>query len=273
LQLCARSLGSAVDVHSPRHGTVHSVFPAAINAVVDGALWSVIDVARPDIPFGIRVDGRRPGSWGRVASGHPVHVRAGQVSVGPIGIDCRMATRWEPVPWPEPAPGLGARLTIIETAASPRAWCGTAAMALAVTEALDESNDGRLAACVGKVVGRGAGLTPAGDDLLVGVFAALLSSAAGSAGQKRGARLSAAIRPLLTSTGDVSGHLLLQASRGLFGRSLHELGAALMEDDSADCLGPALASVLSTGATSGADACLGLVAAARLSFRVSKRNL
>jgi hypothetical protein len=59
---------------------------------------------------------------------------------------------------------------------------------------------------------------------------------------------------------------LHQAARGLPGRALHDLGHALMEGASHDIIADALALVLDTGATSGADACMGLAVACRHFF-------
>jgi hypothetical protein len=57
-----------------------------------------------------------------------------------------------------------------------------------------------------------------------------------------------------------------QAARGLPGRALHDLGQALIEGAPDDVLAGSLDFVLDTGCTSGADACVGMVAAFRFSF-------
>ena len=75
----------------------------------------------------------------------------------------------------------------------------------------------------------------------------------------------------LPSTSDVSRYLLDQAARGLAGRALHDLGTALVECASDEVLAHALDLVLDTGSTSGADACMGLAAAGRLSFLVTEK--
>ncbi len=59
----------------------------------------------------------------------------------------------------------------------------------------------------------------------------------------------------------LSAHLLRQAARGLFGRALHELVSALADDT--DLLRERIDRVLAIGATSGADACTGVLAVAR----------
>ena len=79
------------------------------------------------------------------------------------------------------------------------------------------------------VVGRGPGLTPAGDDVLVGILAVLIHRRSGLAAAAA-ARLAGLIPPLLPTTTYISGQLLLQAMRGLFGRAVDELLSALTSD-------------------------------------------
>jgi hypothetical protein len=107
-----------------------------------------------------------------------------------------------------------------------------------------------------QMVGRGPGLTPSGDDAMVGILAALHLSPGSSPAMAR--RLADALAPHLAGTTDISRHLLIQAGRGQIGRPLHELGRSLW---SGLGLQPALEAALDVGATSGADACLGLVGA------------
>jgi hypothetical protein len=53
-----------------------------------------------------------------------------------------------------------------------------------------------LAAAVRRTVGRGPGLTPSGDEVLVGIFATLSSSVAGSSGNRAASRLAHAVIPV-----------------------------------------------------------------------------
>jgi hypothetical protein len=71
---------------------------------------------------------------------------------------------------------------------------------------------------------------------------------------------------VLPTTSDISRHLLSQAASGLPGRALHDLGQALIEGAPPDIFSAAIALVLDTGATSGADACMGFAAACRSFF-------
>jgi hypothetical protein len=270
----ALSLGSLVDVWTPRSGVVHSVFHSAVNLQVGGELWTLLPAAGHDAPFGIRLAVGRPhGGFGlRVAD--RVHVRAGHVGIGPLVLDCRSAPHWTPIPWGGPGAGVEARIDRVERAACPRAWSGSSARARAVTDALrgfSSGTDADLIAAVRDTVGCGPGLTPAGDDVLVGICTVLVSGAAGPVGFRAAARLARALGPALPSTPDISRHLLDQAVRGMPGRALHELGKALVEGVSDALLRAALKPVLDTGASSGADACIGLAAASRLLFLPAER--
>ena len=123
-----------------------------------------------------------------------------------------------------------------------------------------------LANAVRRTIGRGPGLTPAGDDVLVGILTVLVSGTSGPAGARATSRLVQAIAPLLPLTSDISRHLLNQAARGLTGRALHDLGKALIEGAPDNILTHAVELVLDTGCTSGADAGMGLAAACHHSF-------
>ncbi len=265
MSLQALSLGCKVDVWRPQTGVVHSAFERAVNLLMDGEMWTVVGVARQDAPFGIRLapGGRSVGLDVRTADG--VHVKAGYVGIGKVVLDCRTASCWSPARWAQPASGLDARLSAMEHKATQRAWPESADMASDVAHALCES-DAELAVVVRQTVGRGPGLTPSGDDVLVGILAVLTSGAAGPAGVRATSRLVRALTPVVASTSDVSRHLLTQAARGLPGRALHDLGKGLMEGVPDDVLADVLDLVLDTGCTSGADACVGLAAASRFLF-------
>ena len=133
-------------------------------------------------------------------------------------------------------------------------------MAQRVAAALRDEPQG-LPRLLAQVVGRGPGLTPAGDDVLVGMLAALRLAPSTQAAA-HAAILARSVEPLLASTTDLSAHLLRQAARGLFGRALHELVSALADDTAPDPLRERIARVLAIGATSGADACAGVLAVA-----------
>jgi len=144
-------------------------------------------------------------------------------------------------------------------------------LARQVTAALTSGN-AELASALRRCVGLGPGMTPAGDDVLVGMLTVFSSGAAGTEGARITARLTSALAPILSSTPDVSRHLLTQAARGLPSRAIHDLGAALVEGAPDPVLQSALQVVLGIGCTSGADACTGVIAACRFSFLTPERH-
>ena len=251
-------LGCRIDVWTPRRGVVHGVFAGAVNLYFGEAWWTLLATDRPDQPSGIRLAPDTP-QLPTVRTGDPVEVRAGHLRAGDAVVDCRTATRWVPGAWPATAPGFPDRLRQLELAALPRAWAGAAAMAREVCEALDD--DAALDDAGRRVIGRGPGLTPSGDDVLVGLLTAL-----GIRHRAARKRLARALAPALSTTTSLSGHLIEEAALGLPGRALHELIAALL---SGTQLAKAIERALAIGATSGADAAVGLVAGFRHLLKVT----
>jgi hypothetical protein len=255
--LQALSIGPAVDVASCTAGTVHSVFARALNIELRGELWTLLSAERGDVPFGIRVAAHGFDRLG-LRSGDRVHVRAGFVGIGTqpmrMVIDCRAAPRWLPVDAPGSLPGIAERLCMVHDAAVAHAFSGSARMAQEVMRGL--ADPGVLA----RVVGNGPGATPAGDDVVVGILAVLRSPAAGPRGALAGRALCDAMLPLLRNTTDISAHLLRQAARGQFSRALQELLAAIIGDP--ERLEQSVQRMMETGASSGADMCMGVLACA-----------
>jgi hypothetical protein len=262
----ALTLGHAVAVQRSASGAVHSVFPRAVNLEIDGDLWTLLTSGRDDLPFGVRTACAGFDALGLVR-GDRVAVRAGYVGIAArekdVVVDCRAATRWIPARTGAAAPGLHARLGIVADAAASRAWHGSARMAQAVVSALQQ-RDSNLDRVLRDVVGCGAGSTPAGDDVLVGIFSVLTSTEAGARAAAAAQSLDRAMRPLLRTTPDISAHLLRQAARGFVGRCVHELVCALAGAAAPQDLVLAARRILDSGATSGADTCMGLLASARV---------
>jgi hypothetical protein len=252
----AAVIGDALDVATGRTGRVHSVFDHAVNLLIDADLWTITADVHRLSPFSIALTSWPAAGLG-VRAGDIAQVRAGFVGLGAGVVDCRAAQRWSGRRWAGAAGGLEQRLAIAETAARPRAWAGTG---LLVARFLDSLRRGEaLHGALAQMVGRGPGLTPSGDDALVGILAALHLSPDDTDGSGVARRLASALASHLGGTTDISRHLLLQAARGQITRTLHDLGHRLHAPRSAHDLQNALNAALDVGATSGADACLGLV--------------
>lgn len=253
------SVGHSLNVDFARTGIVHSVFARAVNLDMCGEMWTILADDGVDLPFGLRLAAKDFKLLG-LQRGDRVNVRAGFIGLGSrqrvVVIDCRAAPRWLPAYQGRLDPRVSDRLAAVEAAARKRAWGGSADMADAVREALDHPNSlGSVLTCV---IGRGPGLTPAGDDVLVGILA-VLSRRSGLAAAAAD-RLAGLIPPLLPTTTYISGQLLLQAMRGLFARAVDELLSALTSNSPPQRLNGAIRRIIDTGATSGADTCMGVIA-------------
>jgi hypothetical protein len=258
--LQALSVGHALNVEIARSGVVHSVFAGAANLDMRAEMWTLLAEDGGDLPFGVRLAAKDLKLLG-LQRGDRVNVRGGFIGIESrqrvLVVDCRAAPRWLPACQGRLDPRLSDRLSAVEAAARNRAWGGSADMADAIREALDHPDT--LGGVLAGVIGRGPGLTPAGDDVLVGILA-VLSRRAGPAAAGAADRLAGLIPPLLPTTTYISGQLLLQAMRGLFARVVDELLSALTADSPPQRLNAAIRRVIETGATSGADTCMGVIA-------------
>lgn len=120
--------------------------------------------------------------------------------------------------------------------------------------------DGRADEAVLYWLGRGPGLTPSGDDVLVGAIATLYS--AGVLGAGATAALGRSIQHAAWRTTEISAEYLYYACQGMVAGPLHDLITALgSADDRATA--SAVNRLRHFGHTSGMDSVLGVVAATR----------
>jgi hypothetical protein len=262
--IAAERVGYALDVDLGCVGTVHSVFSRAVNLEIQNEMWTLLASDCADLPFGIRLPIRSFEPFA-IREGACVHVRAGFLGLGRAGrqivIDCRAAPRWTPLPSSAIAPGLAARLARLSQAATARAWFGSRAMACEAIRSLQSGAP--LEGVLARIVGCGPGLTPAGDDILVGIFAVLGSPLAGDAGAQAAQAMRRAVEGFTPRTTALSGHMLRQAARGLLSRVTHDIIDALAGGLAADQLDRAVRRIAATGATSGGDVCMGVLEAAQ----------
>lgn len=239
-------------------GVVHAVFPtAAYVEASDGSMHVIHDCSHGHTPTSLIVDGARPATWGAVL-GDPVAGRLGQVRIGAMRLDARQARVWRPRPATRcgTAPPAGPLTKIIRQTAGDaferlEPDCRRLAAAIA-------AGDGAAtAASTRALVGSGPGLTPSGDDALVGVLAVLHRTGPGAVAASLRVILVTSMLPLLGRTTAISAHYLRLAMGGHFGEHLTNLVDGLEPDGK---VSPELvARVRSNGATSGADALVGVV--------------
>jgi hypothetical protein len=264
MRVTAQAIGPVIDLGKPRSGRVHSVFAHAVNLQLGNELWTVVARGGHDGALTVRlIDAVLPGDMGLRAD-DPVWVRSRYVRAGPAVIDARTAVRWIPRAYHADLRGLGERAAELAGAARDVAWPGSWPLAEAVATALRSGHGADLDAAVRRAAGRGPGLTPAGDDVLAGIFAVLTSPGVAVGCEPAAARLRAAVAAALPTTTEISRALLHQAAHGQVSRPVWELTSALLSGSTAAASARARADVLATGATSGGDTCAGLAAACRL---------
>ena len=258
-------------------GSVLAAFDRSLYLDLDG---QVVALASSDLSRGpIIITLRHPGALPGVNTGEPVRLHAGRLQVGPVEVDLRNATVWDPTLPPAGATARSAaRSVVIDellTAATDESIAGLlgtrrgggASHSLLLASlskglgAIDAWLSGRLdaalaSAIVGReVAGRGQGLTPSGDDLLVGIMlgAGVLPGAAGVCNvQDVRHVLASAAMPRTTR---ISGAYLDAARHGWASEPWHALVRALAGQPE-DVRGAARR-LLGIGETSGADTLTG----------------
>ena len=233
-------------------GRVRATFDRSAYIAVDGGPLLVLHAGGDDHTPTSLCPASWPPAGSAVKVGDPVAGRAGRLKVGELVLDVRGARVWRPPPSPACAPSIawpGPTHRSALRAADRR----TGALLPPLERALTRRDASAVAGCVASLVGRGPGLTPSGDDALVGMLAVLhrLGPAGGFT-----ELLGAAVTGQLHRTGDISAHYLRLAAAGHFGERLIVLCDALARERDVEV---ATAAVVATGATSGADALLGVV--------------
>lgn len=256
----------------PQHhftGTVHSVFATACNIAVDNELITVQDASKQHTPTSIRVAAEGEGSWAPVTSvGDRAVSRGGVLAFGDHVLDLRRLSVWipgQPMKWREP---LAAQSRMRELAqmrqnhitnnSSPelRALVRDARELGALIGAAS-AREADIAPAVLSLIGNGPGLTPSGDDILVGMMAAL--ERGGEKSLPASVCLREAVLQYASRTTDISAHYLTLAVRGHFGEPLSGLIDVVVGGAAADITQKRGNEVLSVGASSGGDALLGVL--------------
>jgi len=261
------SVGPLVRIDGFR-GVVHAVFPSAV--YIQAQAGPLLIVHRPGhghTPTSLIVSGTHCDGWG-ATTGDVVSGRLGHLRVGRSLFDGRQTRAWRP---PSPARrGVAAAARALRTIASAATAqlepsCRQLGAALCAGDAA-AVDDG-----VAALVGNGPGLTPAGDDALVGLLATLHRVGPSTASTTDLLRLlGAGVSTRLARTTVISAHYLRLALLGHFGEHLTDLVDALGEDGVVNAA--SLARVRAMGASSGADALAGVAAGLRLLRDISSTH-
>ena len=287
--LKAISIGDAVP-HADFDAAVHSVFRSAVNLspAKESNLLTLVASSEADLPQGIRVDTPEDFSFesGALRAGEPAACRDELLRVGSLTIDLRGARRWTC-----DLPSLRADLANPAVATAWRSvWdalnkrqiqlnaeiiaqdlfrsdetirAGAPRKAGAAMRGLLDATrrtDPAASAAVRPLIGLGTGLTPSGDDLLVGYLAGLWCAV-----QDRRERalflssLGEAVIRLSRQTNAISRAYLTHATRGQVSSRLANLAEAICRGEDSERLLAAAELAMQVGHTSGMDAVTGLL--------------
>ena len=225
----AASALTAGAVHGPLvRATVLGVHAPGLYLDVAGTVVPVVTADAVPLATAVRLTlASADAPWRELAAGDVVLVGEGLIRLP--GCDIAAARTWRPT--------RVRRLPSLE--------CGSGGQGSHL-----RTHDG-----VEALLGRGPGLTPAGDDALAGIL--LVAHAHGVAGP-----VAAAVRERLGSTTAVSAALLDAAADGYAAATVVALVDAAVAGDAA-AVARALPAVLAIGHTSGADLVIGIAAALR----------
>lgn len=268
------SHGYLVPRHDNLAGRVHSVFEHACNLACEAphgiGLLTLCTSALPDAPTSLRL---APGADADLRAlfrvGEPVSGGGDAWRVGTAQLDLRVARLWQPAAcavhlatdrlranWRRAELHLAQPQhpqSVLHAAAAP--------VVAALTLACRDLDIGAAASHAARLIGWGEGLTPSGDDFLVGLLAALRALAHDET--RRSAfwvALAAHIASQVQRTTPIAAHYLRLAAGGHFGEPLLRLRDALLTQADAWRVDAALQHALAVGATSGADMLAGFLA-------------
>jgi hypothetical protein len=250
---------------------VHSVFARACNVACGDLLLTIGTRAVGDGPTTL-VLARDVGDLrDRFAIGERVEARERRISSARVELDLANAHVWRPAERGPlmPSAEIEARLRRARARIAQRRAtqpnvldreAGSVAAALA--DACATLDGPRANALVDRLIGWGEGLTPAGDDFLVGLLAGLDALTHGDGGRS-GFRdaLAAHIAAGTHRTTPIAAHALRLAAAGAWSARIDRAVAALCCNDDERDVDGALPDLLALGATSGADTASGIVAA------------
>jgi hypothetical protein len=269
LVLSAGSIGSLVPV-SRRAGHVHSVFTRACNiACGDRIVFSLVTHPEGAGPATLVLAHARALDLRRLFEpGEPIELHGAVLRARRAIVRCAVGARWRPrarralLPPARIEANLDCARERLALARTHSAGLFDAPMAMSAsqllqaTRTLDAARAERGAA---QLVGLGEGLTPAGDDFLVGWLAALHRGARDAARRRFVATMGGAVDRLAAGTTPIAGHYLRLAARGHFVAAVDTVREALLCEPQGERMEQALATALGMGATSGADTVSGLL--------------
>lgn len=252
-------------------GRVHSVFERAIN--IEDARGQLVTIASRDVddaPDTIIVDIDRFSALGAQA-GSTAHPTKDAIAVGErftVRLDTAIAWDATLPTWPADDGPLRSNLETVRCEMARSVAAGTSPLATAMSSMIEERAGALCAAlerrdaaaaraCGQAMLGLGPGLTPSGDDFLVGLFAVL--HLPGSPFEASSGICADIVADAAVRTNAVSVAALTAAARGRVRASIIGLLRALVAGNR-EAATTALRRVLAIGSTSGSDIAAGIVA-------------
>ena len=264
--LLSRSFSAALSPtpEAPRPMRVLSVHQRALNLMDDaGDILAVVTPEVGDGPFHIVL--ARPISFEFTRPGEPGRWQDEVLTLGDVRIDWRHARPWQPhlTPILITNDALQALRTCAQRSVGfQNRWSGMDDLTISrmqrgaawIAQGMVEENAGAWRQGVSLLAGLGPGLTPAGDDYLLGALARLQLDSSFT----RIPEIDALIRAGAQNTTRLSRAWLQHAVRGRFAAHWHALGNALLAGgENAICR--AAEDILRVGATSGPQALAGFL--------------
>jgi len=255
---------------------IHSGFQRSLNLRhPDGYLLSFLSRDNQNLPDAIRI--ALPGNWDwryHMQAGQRVRFDRGTLQSERWGIVLNRSTCWHPQRWlsGEFAPLLSSVLRHYALLASQLSkYCqqhqiasdlqllpSVASLARAVKLEITDS-PAQLMAEVTALIGFGRGLTPDGDDYLLGYLTALWPWRQHPAIATHDATLRSIIGSQLSRTNDISRHYLARALEGHVSQPICDLMLLLSTEAAATQIQAAAQQVMQFGASSGVDCLAGLL--------------
>jgi hypothetical protein len=285
----AISMGYAVPIGN-FDASVHSVFRSAINFRLNGknGLLTLLASGEGDLPQGIRLDTPRDFSFEGFQRGEPAICRDGilHFETSSLTIQLQGARRWKcdlpALEFDTTTPAVSAAWTSVWSALNRRQILAESQIVAedlfgldktvqagvsrqvrgAMHDLLNATRQHELAdpSAVNSLIGLGSGLTPAGDDLLVGYLAGLWCAARDKSERAQFvSNLGRAILRRSRKTNDISRTYLYHAVRGQVSSRLANLAEAICHGENPGPLLEIAEAAMRVGHTSGMEAVTGLL--------------
>lgn len=287
MYLAAISIGYAVP-DGNFNASIHSVFQSALNFRLDGEghLRTLTAYGNGDLPQGIQLGTPNNYTFDTFSVGEQVICRDNVLRLGSLTVDIRSARRWKcdlsKLEFDTTNPAILSAWKCVWDALNERQKLSKAEIiAKDLLRAVDAKPIGvlrkageamrDLVACtrqceltdlsaVNSLIGLGTGLTPSGDDLLIGYMTGLWCTA-----QVRSERvqflskIGETITRLSSKTNDISRTYLYHAAQGQISSQLAELAEAISRGENPAHLLEAAEAAMQIGHTSGMDTVTGLL--------------